>query len=81
MEEKIDRDSGGDENRVDENWSVPKPEVIPPPTLWPAVLAFGITLVGLGVLTSFLISLVGSGIFVLALIRWVGEMIHEQNDE
>jgi hypothetical protein len=81
MKEKIDRDSDAEGNRAEANWVAPKPKVIPPPSLWPAVLAFGITLIGFGVLTSFLISLVGAGIFVLAITRWVGEMLNEQNDE
>lgn len=77
MEKRIE--GGG--YQMDEDWVVPEPAVVPEPTVWPAVLAFGITLCGFGVLTSLLISLVGAGIFLLAATRWIGEMLHEQNDE
>jgi hypothetical protein len=61
-----------------EGWNIPKPEVIPPPTYWPFVLSFGATLMGFGVLTSYLISLAGIVLFVLAIVKWVGEMCREQ---
>ncbi len=67
---------GGQENL--EGWNIPKPGVIPPPTYWPFVLSLGATLMGFGVLTSYLISLAGLVLFVLAIVKWVGEMCREQ---
>ena len=61
-----------------EGWQVPRPERVPPPSYWPAVLAFGAALVGFGVLTSYVISLVGAVLFILAATRWVGEMCREE---
>jgi len=86
MKEKIKnqhniwKNGSGSRLQADETWTIPKPETIPPPTYWPAVLAFGTTLVGFGMLTSYLISLVGAGIFVLAISKWIGEMLHEQKE-
>ena len=58
-------------------WSMPKPEIIPPPTYWPFVLSLGATLMGLGVLTSNIISAAGAVLFILAVIKWVGELSSE----
>lgn len=66
------------EQKNRDGWHTPKPEVIPSPTYWPVVLAFGVTLMGFGVLTSYLISLVGLVLFVLAMSKWIGELCREQ---
>ena len=58
-------------------WNIPKPASIPPPTYWPFVLSLGATLMGLGVLTSYIISATGIVLFILAIIKWVGELIRE----
>src|SRR5208282_1592127 len=42
---------------------------LPTPTAWPFLLAFGITLLGVGLVTSLLVTLVG---FIVALISAVG---------
>ncbi len=39
-----------------EEWSEPQPAAIPPPTYWPVTLAFGTTLAGLSLVTSYLFS-------------------------
>ncbi len=58
-------------------WNIPKPAVIPSPTYWPFVLSLGATLMGLGVLTSYIISAAGIVLFILAIIKWVGELSSE----
>ena len=49
---------------------------LPRPTYWPAALAFGITLLAWGFLTTFYISLVGLGMIFLAIGGWIGELLH-----
>ena len=56
----------------------PKPDVLPKPTYWPAILALGVTLLAWGVVTSALLSLLGLGISIVAVIRWIGDIRHEQ---
>jgi hypothetical protein len=58
-------------------WNIPKPEIIPPPTYWPFVLSLGATLVGLGILTSYVISATGTALFILAIVKWIGELSNE----
>ncbi len=53
-------------------------EEIPGPTIWPAVLAAGITLLGMGMVTSLVFSVVGLAVFALGLGGWIGELRHER---
>ncbi len=46
---------------------------LPAPSLWPAVLAAGITLLLFGVVAGWPFSLVGALVMVVALAGWVGE--------
>jgi hypothetical protein len=62
------------------DWNVPKPDTVPRPTYWPAVLAFGCALIGFGVLTSYVFSILGAMIFIFALSKWIGEMVHERDE-
>jgi hypothetical protein len=55
----------------------PAHPLLPRPSYWPAVLAFGITLLGWGMLTTLYISLVGILIILLAIGGWIGELLHE----
>jgi hypothetical protein len=59
-------------------WHSPKPETLPKPTYWPVVMAFGITFLAMGFVTTLLISGVGLVLFVMALARWIGELQHER---
>ena len=59
-------------------WHAPKPETLPKPTYWPAVMALGITFIAMGFVTSLLISGVGLLLFAISLAGWVGEIIHER---
>ncbi len=58
-------------------WNIPRPESIPSPTYWPFVLSLGVTLIGLGVLTSNIITATGTVLFILAIIKWIGELSSE----
>lgn len=55
-------------------WKNPLPLHLPRPTYWPAMLALGVTIVLLGLVTIKLISLVGLGLMAAALIGWIGEI-------
>jgi len=61
----------------DETWNDARPARLPRPTWWPAALAFGITLLAWGIVTSWMISAVGLVIFIVALGGWIREIIHE----
>lgn len=60
------------------DWGTPKPEVVPPPTYWPAVMAAGITFMLAGVVTTLIVSGVGLIVFAVALAGWIGDIRHEQ---
>ena len=60
------------------DWSPARPEIIPRPTFWPAGLAFGITFLMWGMLTSFVLTLVGLAVFTVSLVGWIGELRHEE---
>ncbi|MDB5220994.1 MAG: hypothetical protein JWO86_8921 [Myxococcaceae bacterium] len=55
-----------------------QPERLPRPTFWPAGVAFGITLLMLGLLTSFVVIAIGLAVFVVSLAGWIGELRHEE---
>lgn len=70
---------------------VTPPEVIPPggelgeeahihlsPTsIWPITMAFGIAVIGLGVVSVIQLTPIGIGILILALYFWIQELRHE----
>jgi len=58
-------------------WHKPLPERIPEPTPWPAVIAFGATLMAFGVVTSWAFSVVGLVFLVVGVAGWVERMRHE----
>lgn len=49
------------------------PESNPPISLWPILLAMGLTALVAGVVTSLIVSLVGLVLMLVALGRWVQE--------
>ena len=61
-----------------DDWGAPRPEIIPRPTFWPAALAFGITFLMWGMITSTVLILVGLAVFVVSLVGWIGELRHEE---
>lgn len=48
------------------------------PTYWPATLAFGITLLCWGLVTTWIISVVGLIVFAVGLAGWIGELCHAE---
>lgn len=58
-------------------WSPASPEMLPAPTYTPALMAFGIVLLALGLITRWYVSAVGAGAFVASLWLWIGELRHE----
>jgi hypothetical protein len=64
--------------RSRKDWGIPRPEVIPRPTYFPAAMAFGLTLLLWGVVTSPVVLGVGLVVVVVSLIGWIGEMRHEE---
>jgi hypothetical protein len=61
-----------------DNWSAPRPEILPRPTPWPMVVAFGACLLAWGVVTSWIISGVGLIAFVIGIRGWIVELRDEQ---
>ena len=55
--------------------------LMPAPTSWPMVLAFGITLIAAGVLTHFVVSLVGLVIAARAAVGWWRVVVPEEEHE
>lgn len=55
----------------------PTPQRLPEPTYWPFFLAFGITFLLWGILSSFLISIIGLILSVIAVAGWMYDLYHE----
>ena len=56
---------------------------LPPPSYWPMVLAFGLLLISIGVVSTLLISFVGIIVLLVAIAGWVREnrMISHHHEE
>lgn len=50
---------------------------LPGPSVWPAVLAFGVALLLFGILSSWVFSLVGLAAFVWAVASWISQIRQE----
>jgi len=61
-----------------DGWNVPRPEVIPRPTWWPAATGLGIVILGWGLITSMVILAIGLALFTVSLAGWIGEIRHER---
>ena len=48
---------------------------MPRPTVWPIVVALGVTLLGAGWATNLLLSVVGAVLFVLGLFGWISQLL------
>jgi hypothetical protein len=59
-------------------WTVPHPEVLPRPTFWPAGLAFAVTFMLWGIVTSPIITAVGALLLVVSLSGWIGDIRNER---
>jgi hypothetical protein len=59
-------------------WNVARPKKLPEPSIWPATLALGITLLVWGLVTSLIITGVGGILFAVALAGWIRDIRHER---
>ena len=50
---------------------------LPRPTSWPVALAFAITLLAWGLVTTWIISAVGLILLAVSIGGWIGELLHE----
>src|SRR4051812_7837884 len=60
---------------ADPSQPVPDSIRLPAPTPWPIVMAFGVTLMAAGLVTSDAVSLAGSLLAVVAAVGWFGEVL------
>ncbi|HLZ31776.1 MAG TPA: hypothetical protein VKV73_31020 [Chloroflexota bacterium] len=49
---------------------------LPAPSVWPATVGAGVTLIAFGIATSLLLSALGAGLLVWGVLRWVQELRH-----
>lgn len=47
---------------------------LPRPTMWPSVMAAGITMIAAGLILSLFFSLAGAIVFAIALGGWIGDL-------
>jgi hypothetical protein len=66
---------------TDENDAAPGPVVLPAPTPWPIVLAFGITLLFAGLVTSAPISILGAALSIVAGVGWFRDVLPQEKQE
>jgi len=66
-----------DRHEVRAGWSVPRPEIVPGPTPWPAALALGVAFIGWGLITSPIILGLGLLVAAVSLGGWIGDIRHE----
>lgn len=76
--------TGGEDIRMDTGHEARSGHTIhlPSPTAFPMVLALGVTLMGAGLVTSWVISVLGVILVVRASVGWFGEVLpHEHHEE
>ena len=61
-----------------EGWNLPRPEIIPRPTWWPAAAGLGIVVLGWGLITSLVLLAIGVTLLGVSLAGWIGEIRHER---
>src|ERR1700684_1207785 len=54
---------------------------LPAPTAWPIVLAFGVTLLLAGLVTSESVSILGAILFVTASVGWFRDVLPQEKEE
>jgi hypothetical protein len=54
---------------------------LPRPTVWPAVLASGVTLLAWGLITNYAVSLAGFVLFVVAAVGWGNQIRVQVRDD
>jgi hypothetical protein len=55
------------------------PPKLPHPTVWPAAVALGATLLAWGLISSLIVVGIGLVLFAWALVGWIREIRHERN--
>lgn len=56
--------------------------LLPAPTFWPLVMAFGITLIAAGIVTRLVVAITGIVVTFIAILRWWKNVIpHEEHEE
>jgi hypothetical protein len=75
---EADRSGNPAPGGAQDGWSVPRPERIPRPTYWPAIMALAIAFMLFGVVTSWIFTGTGAAMFVLSLGKWIGELIRDE---
>ncbi|MDB6019105.1 MAG: hypothetical protein JWR19_3594 [Pedosphaera sp.] len=63
---------------VPDDWGIARPEKPSRPTLSPAAVSLGATLMVWGLISSLIVSAFGLVVFVLALAGWIKEIRHER---
>jgi len=58
-------------------WQEPREMLIPRPTAWPLLTAFGITFILLGLVTVWLVVVAGVIMFATSIVGWMGEMLRD----
>ncbi|HET9870112.1 MAG TPA: hypothetical protein VFR02_06430 [bacterium] len=61
-------------------WHDPKPLKLPPPTVWPTVIALAVVSMAWGAVTSIYITLGGLIAFVVSIIGWIGELRNDRKN-
>ncbi len=64
------------------NWRIdgPKavPEKLPPPTVWPAMLSFGVALLAFGILTSPYMYITGIIFLIISTAGWIEDLRNDR---
>jgi len=66
---------------VEQTVMIPETVNLPAPTAWPIALAFGVTLLFAGLVTSTPISVVGAALFVIAAVGWFRDVLPQEKEE
>ena len=67
--------------RVEAPKSTPGTVKLPAPTGWPIILAFGITLLFAGLLTSASVSILGAILFITGCVGWFRDVLPQEKEE
>ena len=57
-------------------WVKPLPEKLPRPTYWPILVAMGVMMMAMGVVTNYVVTIFGFVLLVIAIAGWIGEIIY-----
>src|ERR1700674_5647420 len=67
--------------RAETHEATPGTVNLPAPTAWPIILAFGITLLFSGLLTSLSVSILGAILFVTGCVGWFRDVLPHEREE